>query len=121
MPSAPQTPTAPGLLLIRLSDELATCTQLLTAIESEVAGMIQASPLRTRTAPDALQKIDLLAQMLGDLSVCLADLGRAPIPVPATPDWAEAALGALRLDDLRRRLAGQGAWPAPARDAVDFF
>jgi hypothetical protein len=41
--------------------------------------------------------------------------------VPANADWAEPALAALRLDDLRRRLAGQGAPQDPARDAVDFF
>ena len=114
-------PPTPGLLLIRLSEEMGTCARLLTAIESEVAVMIQTTPVRNRPAPEALQKIDLLAQTLAELSICLAGLGKAPIPVPASPDWAEPALAALRLDDLRRRLAGQGAPQDPARDAVDFF
>ena len=79
-------PPAPGLLLIRLSEEMATC-----------------------------------AQTLGDLSVCLAGLGRGAFPVPATADWADPALGALRLDDLRLRLAGQVLRQDPVRHAVDFF
>ena len=65
-------PPAPGLLLIRLSEEMATCAQMLTAIESEVAGLIKTAPDSTRPALEALQKIDLLAQTLDDLSVCLA-------------------------------------------------
>ncbi|MCA3453480.1 MAG: hypothetical protein INF45_04080, partial [Rhodobacter sp.] len=47
------------MLLIRLSEEMATCAQLLTAIEVEVAGMIETVPLRNRPAAEALQKIDL--------------------------------------------------------------
>ena len=114
-------PPTPGLLLQRLSEEMGTCARLLTAIESEVAVMIQTAPLRSRPAPEALQKIDLLAQTLAELSICLAGLGKTPFPVPASADWAEPALAALRLDDLRRRLTGQGAPQDPARDAVDCF
>jgi len=114
-------PPAPGLLLIRLSEEMATCAQMVTAIESEVAGLIKTAPDSTRPALEALQKIDLLAQTLGDLSVCLAGLGRGAFPVPATADWADSALGALRLDDLRLRLAGQVLRQDPVRLAVDFF
>ncbi len=114
-------PPAPGLLLIRLSEEMATCAQLLTAIESEVAGLITTAPDGARPALEALQKIDLLAQTLGDLSACLAGLGRGVFPVPAAADWADPALGALRLDDLRLRLTGQVLQQDPARHAVDFF
>ena len=114
-------PPAPGMLLIRLSHEVATCAQLLTAIESEVAGMIRSIPVGNRPAPVALQKIDLLAQTLGDLSACLAGLGTGTFPPPATADWADPALGALRLDDLRLRLTGQMAQQGPLRHDVDFF
>jgi hypothetical protein len=114
-------PPAPGPLLLRLSHEVATCAHLLSAIESEVAGLIQSVPVRDHPTPGALQKIDLLAQMLGDLSACLAGLGKGPFPAPAAADWADPALGALRLDDLRRRLTGQGARQDPARHDVDFF
>ncbi len=122
--SAPATlpvPPPPGLLLIRLSEEMATCAQLLTAIELEVAGMIGTVPLRNRPAAEALQKIDLLSQTLGDLSVCLAGLGMSSFPVPAAADWAEPALGAIRLDDLRRRLTGQAVRQDTANHAVEFF
>ena len=114
-------PPAPGLLLIRLSEEMATCAQMVSAIESDVAGLIKTAPDSTRPALQALQKIDLLAQTLGDLSVCLAGLGRGAFPVPATADWADPALGALRLDDLRLRLTGQVLRQDPVRHAVDFF
>ena len=114
-------PPPPGVLLIRLSEEMATCAQMVTAIESEVAGLIQTAPDSARPALEALQKIDLLAQMLGDLSVCLAGLGRGAFPAPAAADWADSALGALRLDDLRLRLTGQVLRQDPVRHAVDFF
>ena len=118
---SPPVPAPPGLLLIRLSEEMATCAQLLTAIEVEVTGMIETVPLRNRPAAGALQKIDLLSQTLGDLSVCLASLGKATFPAPAAADWAEPALGAIRLDDLRRRLAGQAARQDPAQHKVEYF
>ena len=114
-------PPPPGVLLIRLSEEMAACAHMVTAIESEVTGMIKTAPDSARPALEALQKIDLLAQTLGDLSVCLAGLGRGAFPVPATADWADPALGALRLDDLRLRLTGQVLRQDPARHAVDFF
>ena len=114
-------PPAPGLLLIRLSEEMATCAQMLTAIESEVAGLIKTAPDSTRRALEALQKIDLLAQTLGDLTACLAGLGKVAIPAPVAADWAEPALGAIRLEDLRRRLTGQAVRQGPAHHAVEFF
>ena len=118
---SPPAPVPPGLLLIRLSEEMATCAQLLTAIEFEVAGMIQAVPVRNSPAPEALQNIDLLAQTLGDLTACLAGLGTVALPAPAATDWAEPALGAIRLEDLRRRLTGQAVRQDPAQHAVEFF
>ena len=114
-------PPAPGPLLIRLSEEVTTCAQLLTAIECEVAGMIKDVPDPDRPAPVTLQKFDLLAQTLADLSACLAGLGTGAFPAPATADWADSAFGALRLDDLRRRLTGQVAQQGPLRHDVDFF
>ena len=104
-------PPTPGPLLARLADEVAACARLLTAIEAEVALLIPASPVQNRNALDALQKIDLLAQTLGDLALCLDGLARAALPPPATAGWAAAALGPLRLGDVRLRLAGL---PVPA-------
>ena len=78
-------PPTPGLLLQRLSEEMGTCARLLTAIESEVAMMIQTAPLRSRPAPEALQKIDLLAQTLAELSICLQASARPRFPYRPAP------------------------------------
>ncbi|MCA3446117.1 MAG: hypothetical protein INF93_05250 [Rhodobacter sp.] len=121
MHPSPPVPAPPGLLLIRLSEEMAVCVQLLTVIELEVADLIKAAPLRNRPAPEALQKIDLLSQTLGDLSACLAGLGKVTFPAPGSADWAAPALGAIRLDDLRCRLTGQAVRQDPAQHEVEFF
>lgn len=119
--SAPASHLAPGTLLLRLSDEVSGCALLLAAIEAEVALLVAAKPARDRRSLDALQKIDLLAQTLGDLAACLAGLGQAAFPAPGQGNWAENALGLLRLDDLRKRLAGLPAPRADTSDSVDMF
>jgi hypothetical protein len=111
----------PETLLLRVSEELAGCVCLLSTIETEVAVLLAASPRSSPASVAALQQIDLLAQTLADLALCLDGLGRSPLPAPGRPDWAEAALHPLRLEDLRARLAGLAAAPAPAGAAVDLF
>ena len=112
---------APGQRLVRLADEVSACVQLLAAIEAEVALMIPAAPVRAASSLHPLQKIDLLAQTLADLAICLSGLGKGTFPHPLAADWAEAALSALRLEDLRGRLAGHAALRGVAPGAVEFF
>jgi hypothetical protein len=102
-------------LLLRAADEVTRCRQIVARIETTLAPMIESGSI-DRTTPQA---IDLLDQMLADLVTCVAGLARH------LPEETEIAAGPvlalLRLDDLRRRLAGEKIPPKQPVEGVSLF
>lgn len=111
-----------SILLRRVEAELGGCRRLLTRIETMVEAMLAES----HAAPDdplhvtEAQSIDLLDQILADLSLFLTAIAAAPNLGVAQPLRLAHMTRNLRLADLRERLGG-----SPARyrgdDDVELF
>lgn len=107
----------PDAILRRIGGELAQCQAMLHGLEQAV-GPHLAGPLAADTSR-ALQDIDRLGQTLADLTTCL-DLLAGELEGAAGID-ARHLWGAMRLDDLARRLGGRPVPPAPPDARVALF
>jgi hypothetical protein len=110
---------APASVLRRVAAELDGCQHLLTRIETAFhATRTEANPLHGQHIGQ-VQDIDLLGQILADLTHVLLICSDEP-SVRAAQQFENAeALSVLRLNDLRLRLAGTPG-KAPV-DRVEFF
>ncbi len=102
-------------LLLRAADEVTLCRLIVARIETTLAPMIKSGSI-DRTAPQA---IDLLDQILADLVTCVAGLARR-LP-EETEIESGPVLDLLRLDDLRRRLAGEKTMQGQPAEGVSLF
>lgn len=107
----------PDAILRRIGAELVQCRAMLHGLELAF-GPHLAGPLAAGTSR-ALQDVDRLDQTLADLTTCL-DLLAVEIDGAAKID-ARNLLGAMRLDDLARRLAGRPVLPSPPDARVALF
>jgi hypothetical protein len=102
-------------LLLRAADEVALCRLLVARIEQTIAPLIDNGTV----GGAAPQAIDLLDQVLDDLATCVAGLANGlPLDTMLIPG---PVLARLRLEDLRRRLTGDGnPGPRPESGALLF-
>lgn len=105
----------------RSAIELNVCVKIMHDIEAQLLPSVAqaASRGQERAASDALQNIDVLVQILEDISLLMSGL--------ADSDGAEAVLAAdvglsrMRLFDLRQRMAGVAAPDIDPPRHVSFF
>ena len=105
----------PAALMQRIVGEIAACRGILSRIEHVVhdllptPGQLHPVAVAPRTIQTGLQDIDLLDQVLDDLSRCLAALSGDASLVSATAVDGACLLAPLGLHDLRQRLRGEDA------------
>jgi hypothetical protein len=98
-------------MLARVANELTGCRASLLVIEELIQPELTAKgrPLLSKVK---LQDIDMLAQVLGELAGCLSGVAIEVLGTDTNQIDVSPALDSLRLEGLRRRLAGVTCNPA---------
>jgi hypothetical protein len=110
---------APAAVVRRVAAELDGCRHLLARIEAAFHAMQPDAPPLQGQPLNQVQDIDLLGQILADLTHVLVICSDEPSVRAARRFENAEALSVLRLNDLRLRLAGTPG-TAPI-ERVEFF